>query len=246
MSARFENLLPLLNKQRTAKRCELKKFYYQLRSLDSENYGSWPKAVKLFMLMAVILITCVISYALPINSQLKQIKAQQNQQQTLLETYRSTKAQVQQQPNDLTQQKIDQQRLSQLAQLLPTKESIALPQQFNELALSSGVVLQDLVVDAEIKQTFYIEQPLHLVALGNYHQLGQFLGSLSALPRLVTVHDFNLKPVPQVAIAETSTPHLVLTLHIKAYRAKQEDPTDTQAKTQIETASSNTNTELKE
>ena len=246
MSARFENLLPLLNEQSTAKRFELKQFYYQLRSLDSENYGSWPTAVKLFVLMAVILITCVISYALPINSQLKQIKAQKNQQQILLETYRSNKAQVQQQPNDLTQQIIDQQQLLQLAQLLPTKESIALPQQFNELALSSGVVLQDLVVDAEIKQTFYIEQPLHLVALGNYHQLGQFLGSLSALPRLVTVHDFNLKPVPQVAIAETSTPRLVLTLHIKAYRAKPDDPMDTQAKTQIETASSSTNTELKE
>ena len=187
--------------------------------------------------------TCVISYALPINSQLKQIKAQQNQQQILLETYRSNKAQVQQQPNGLTQQKIDQQRLSQL---LPTKESIALPQQFNELALSSGVVLQDLVIDAEVKRTFYIEQPLRLVALGNYHQLGQFLGSLSALPRLVTVHDFNLKPVPQAAIAETSTPRLVLTLHIKAYRVKPEDPIDTQAKTQIETAYSSTNTELKE
>lgn len=246
MSARFENLLPFLNKQSTAKRFELKQFHYQLRSLDSENYGGWPTAVKLFMLMAVILITCVISYALPINSQLKQIKAQQNQQQILLETYRSNKAQVQQQSNDLTQQKIDQQRLSQLAQLLPTKESIALPQQFNELAFSSGVVLQDLVVDAEVKQTFYIEQPLHLVALGNYHQLGQFLGSLSALPRLVTVHDFNLKPISQVATVETSTPRLVLTLYAKAYRAKPDDPIDTQAKTQIETASSNINTELKE
>lgn len=246
MSARFENLLPFLNKQSTAKRFELKKFYYQLRSLDSDNYGSWPTAVKLFTLIAVILITCVISYALPINSQLKQIKAQQNQQQILLETYRSNRAQVQQQPNDLTQQKIDQQRLSQLAQLLPTKESIALPQQFNELAFSSGVVLQDLVVDAEVKQTFYIEQPLHLVALGNYHQLGQFLGSLSALPRLVTVHDFNLKPISQVATVETSTPRLVLTLYAKAYRAKPDDPIDTQAKTQIETASSNINTELKE
>ena len=246
MSARFENPLPFLNKQSTAKRFELKQFYYQLRSLDSENYGSWPRAVKLFVLMAVILITCVISYALPINSQLKQIKAQQNQQQILLETYRSNKAQVQQQPNDITQQKIDQQRLSQLAQLLPTKESMALTQQFNELALSSGVVLQDLVVDAEVKQTFYIEQPLHLVALGNYHQLGQFLGSLSALPRLVTVHDFNLKPISQVATVETSTPRLVLTLYAKAYRAKPDDPIDTQAKTQIETASSNINTELKE
>lgn len=112
MSARFENLLPLLNKQSAAKRFELKQFYYQLRSLDSENYGSWPRAVKLFMLMAVILITCVISYALPINSQLKQIKAQQNQQQILLQTYRSNKAQVRRQRSNLTQQKIDQQRLS--------------------------------------------------------------------------------------------------------------------------------------
>lgn len=246
MSARFENLPPLLDKQSTAKRFELKKFYYQLRSLDSENYGGWPTAVKLFMLMAVILITCVISYALPINSQLKQIKSQQNQQQILLQTYRSNKVQVQRQRSNLTQQKVDQQRLSQLAQLLPMKESIALPQQFNELALSSGVVLQDLVVDAEIKQTFYIEQPLRLVALGNYHQLGQFLGSLSALPRLVTVHDFNLKPISQVAIAEISTPRLVLTLHAKAYRAKPEDPMDTQAKTQIKTTFSSTNTELKE
>lgn len=32
MSARFENLLPLLNKQSAAKRFELKQFYYQLRS----------------------------------------------------------------------------------------------------------------------------------------------------------------------------------------------------------------------
>ncbi|MCW8883858.1 MAG: type 4a pilus biogenesis protein PilO, partial [Motiliproteus sp.] len=47
----------------------------------------------------------------------------------------------------------------------------------------------------EKKVQFYIELPINIKVKGSYHQLGEFVSGVAALPRIVTLHDFGITPV---------------------------------------------------
>ncbi len=204
------------------KRLDLWHWYYELQSLDSQNYGSWPIAVKGLLILAMVLLVTLACYLLPISTQLQQIEAEENRQQVLTETYLSSQAQANQLSTELEQGEDTQRQFDALSSLMPSigtsSESVSLAQQLNELGLSSGVVIEDLQLAAEQEQDFYHEQPLTLIVSGNYHQIGKFLGSLSALPRLITWHDFSVKAITANSLQQAKSPSLALTIQTKTYR----------------------------
>ena len=206
------------------KRLDLRHLYYELQSLDSQNYGSWPFIVKAFLLAIVISLTALVCYLLPISNQLKQNKVEENRQQILIQTYHSSQAEASQLTTDLKQGEDTQQQLEALSYLMPSiepsTESVSLAQQLNDLGLRSGVIIEDLQLAAVQEQDFYHEQPLTLIASGNYYHIGELLGSLSALPRLITLHDFSIKTLAAGNLQQTSSPRLALTLQAKAYHLK--------------------------
>lgn len=202
------------------KRLDLQHWYYELQSLDSQNYGSWPFAVKGILVVMAVLLAGLACYLLPISNQLQQIEAEENKQQVLTGTYQSSQAQANQLNTAIEQVGDIQQQLDTLSSLMPSIEGMSLTQQLNELGLSSEVIIEDLQLEAEQELDFYNEQPLTLIVSGNYHQIGEFLGRLSALPRLVTWHNFSVKALAVNSLKQAKSPSLALTLQIKAYRLK--------------------------
>jgi len=63
--------------------------------------------------------------------------------------------------------------------------------------------------DKEKPQEFYAELPINIKVTGNFHQLGQFVSDLAALPRIVTVGNIDITADPKssalsmVAVART-------------------------------------------
>ena len=45
-----------------------------------------------------------------------------------------------------------------------------------------------------MKKDFYAELPIKISLTGSYHQLGEFVSGIAALPRIVTLHDIEIKP----------------------------------------------------
>ena len=43
--------------------------------------------------------------------------------------------------------------------------------------------------EAEVKKDFYAELPIKIRLTGSYHQFGEFVSGIAALPRIVTLHD---------------------------------------------------------
>jgi type IV pilus assembly protein PilO len=46
--------------------------------------------------------------------------------------------------------------------------------------------------EAEVLYEFYAENPIRMRIQGSYHEFGQFASGVSALPRIVTLHDFSI------------------------------------------------------
>nr|WP_241879066.1 hypothetical protein [Psychrobacter sp. PraFG1]UNK05735.1 hypothetical protein MN210_02625 [Psychrobacter sp. PraFG1] len=91
---------------------------YQMQSLDTQNYGSWPRFVKVFIILLITLSIAVISYMLPIRQQLARIEAAQNQHQVLLAAANEKQLKLKQLPdNDAQIQALQQGFIEQIQRL---------------------------------------------------------------------------------------------------------------------------------
>jgi len=45
-----------------------------------------------------------------------------------------------------------------------------------------------------VPKDFYAELPIKIRVIGTYHEFGEFVSGLAALPRIVTIHDVQIKP----------------------------------------------------
>ena len=78
---------------------------------------------------------------------------------------------------------------------------------------SAGLTFRLLNWQREIPKEFYSELPIEMEVYGGYHNFGQFASEIAGLPRIVTVHDFEVTQ-------EANT--LKLRVQAKTYRTSSE------------------------
>jgi len=63
----------------------------------------------------------------------------------------------------------------------------------SQTSVASGLEVEFFKPDAEIPREFYAEYPIKISVTGQYHQFGQFVSGLAALPRIVTLSDIDIE-----------------------------------------------------
>ena len=212
----------LLKKKKIAtpkKSFDFNEFRRSFESLDTENYGSWPVSVKVTVLFFIVALIAALSWALPISSKLDEIAAAESEQQTLLTTYREKESKARHLNAYKTQVMQMETEFTTLLDQLPKETRVSeLLEGINMTGVGSNIRFQDISVEPEIEQEFFIEQPIRIAALGEYHQFGSFISGLAALPRIFTMHDFEVtNPQPTL----DKLPELNLILQAKTYRSKE-------------------------
>lgn len=200
---------------------DFKKFQAEINSLNGQNYGSAPIAVKIFILIAIFALVLVMSWFLLISKKIDEIKNAEAYQVTLLDTYKEKQSKARhlaEYEQQVAQMKVD---FEQLLNQLPKDTRVPeLVDGINMQGVRSGIRFQDISVQPEVSQEFFIEQPIQIIGLGDYHQFGNFISGIAQLPRIITMHDFEIKnPRPSLDVM----PELQLVLQTKTYRSKQVD-----------------------
>jgi type IV pilus assembly protein PilO len=115
-----------------------------------------------------------------------------------------------------------QELLKTMFRQLPSKtEMDKLLVDVSQTALAAGIDVQLFEPQAEAFQDFYAERPISVRMLGDYHEFGEFVSGVAALPRVVilTMHDISLK---RAAAGQSrygdSEGRLVLEGRVKTYR----------------------------
>jgi type IV pilus assembly protein PilO len=84
---------------------------------------------------------------------------------------------------------------SSMLQQLPRKSEVAdLLIDISRTGLVNGLEFQLFQPEDERPIDFYAELPIKMAVTGTYHQFGEFVSAIAALPRIVTLHDFTLTP----------------------------------------------------
>lgn len=198
-----------------------KKFWAEVNSLNGKNYGSAPLAVKIFLLSMLFAIILLVAWLALLKPKLDEIKSAEAQQQTLLAEYtqKESKARhLEEYTRQVEKMKVD---FAELLNQLPKDTRVPeLVDGINMVGSGSGIKFQDISVQPEVEQEFFIEQPIQIIGLGNYHQFGSFVSGIAALPRIITMHDFEVKNQQPTL---DRMPELQLVLQTKTYRAKEVD-----------------------
>lgn len=197
---------------------DLNEFIKSLQTLDYQNYGSWPIAVKIFALLIMICVMSALAYSLPISSKYEEVKAAEAEQETLLNTFREKESKARQLEAYKAQVEQMEQEFTVLLNQLPKDTRVSdLVDSINAAGMGSNIRFVDISAEPEVQQEFFIEQPINIKALGNYHEFGNFVSGLAALPRIITMHDFD---VVNTQPSFDKMPDLTLTLKTKTYRSK--------------------------
>ena len=200
------------------KKMTLDKFLQQFNTLDMNNYGSWPLSVKITCWLMIMLMIGLLGYFLAIRGELDNIANTQAQEQSLLNEFREKDSKLRNlQQLQAQLQEMEANFNQQLEQLPKETEIPGLVEDINVSGVNSGLKFKNIRLESEIKQEFFIEQPIAIEATGDYHAFGSFVSGIAALPRIVTLHDFEITAT-QNNEKKTDIPQIAYNVKAKTYR----------------------------
>ena len=85
----------------------------------------------------------------------------------------------------------------------------------SQTGLAAGLQEKLFQPSTEQNKGFYAELPIKIRLVGSYHQFGAFVSGIAALPRIVTLHDLEIKPVNA---SGTAFDNLTMDVTAKTYR----------------------------
>ena len=168
----------------------------ELQSLDANDVGRWPLLFRVAVIVIVfVLVTALGIYFTIVKDRAPQLERAQGEEQELHLTFENKQrkaANYDAYKAQLTQ--IEQSFGTMLRQLPGETEIPSLIVDISQTGLAAGLQEKLFVPQAEIPKDFYAEKPIKIRLTGGYHEIGNFVSGIAALPRIVTLHDINITP----------------------------------------------------
>jgi type IV pilus assembly protein PilO len=167
----------------------------ELKQLDPRDPGRWPLPVRLgAIVLFFVVATALLLWLLVWNSKKDELAQLQNTEQTLRSEFRTKHAKA---VNlDLYKQQLAdiEKRFGAMLQRLPSETDMdSLLIDIAQAGTGTGLQQVFFRPQPEQNRDFYAERPIKIRLAGNYHQMGEFVSTIAALPRIVTLHDFSIQ-----------------------------------------------------
>jgi type IV pilus assembly protein PilO len=168
----------------------------ELRALDPREPGRWPLPIRIgAVVLWLLILTFALSYFFVWQNESPVLDQYQQDEQKLRQEFRTKHAQAvnlavyKQQLADI------ERSFGALLRQLPGRTEV--PNLLVDIAqkgLEAGLSQKLFQPGDEVKKDFYAELPIRIRFSGSYHQFGEFVSGIAALPRIVTLHDIEIKP----------------------------------------------------
>ncbi|VAW94917.1 Type IV pilus biogenesis protein PilO [hydrothermal vent metagenome] len=191
--------------------------------LDINNIGSWPMPIKIILIAVVSIGVLVGGYFLDLQSQNELLDRSRAKEITLKKEFEKKQAKAANLDAYKKQMVEMKESFGTMLRQLPSKTEVEnLVDEITQTGLTSGVEFKLFKPETERFIEFYAEKPISIEIVGSYHQFGEFISGVAALPRIVTMHNINIK--------SSKAGELSLTAIAKTYRYLDEVELQTQAK----------------
>jgi len=190
----------------------------QLRALDPRDPGRWPLAVRAFFVGLVFVVCAGFAWYMLVWNEdrpvLQKAEADELDLRSQFENKQQRAANL-----DAYKAQLGEMERSFGAMLrqLPGKTEVPnLLVDISQTGLAAGLQEKLFQPGSEKSNGFYAELPIKIKLVGNYHQFGNFVSGIAALPRIVTLHDIQITPVSD--IKNGGYDNLTMDVTAKTYR----------------------------
>ncbi len=182
--------------------------------LDLNNIGSWPAAVRALVCLIVLLAVLALGYFMHLTD-LQDALDRSKQEELDLKAQFTTKVRQAANLEEYKEQmKLMEASFEALLRQLPSDTEVpGLLEDITSAGLNSGLEFEEIKLLPEVVQQFYIELPIQVKVFGSYNDLATFVSAVAGMPRIVTLHDFSIKPVTQ-----GNSSRLAMSILVKTYR----------------------------
>lgn len=189
-----------------------------LSDLNLEAMASWPPLLKIILLSALFVALLVAGFYLHIEDLNKRLKLAEREETTLrldFEQKAFEAANLAAYKAQLAEMEV---RFGALVAQLPSETEVpGLLEDITDKGELNGLSIERIDLLDEQAQNFYVELPIAIQAVGSYHDIGAFISGMAGLPRIVTLHDF------EIVTARDAPSTLEISIQAKTYRYGEKD-----------------------
>jgi len=196
----------------------------ELNELDLSEIGEMPFAVKLIIILIVCAGIGAGVYYYLIQDQFVRLDKATAQEAELKRQFEDKQAKAVNLESYKQQLKEMEDTFGAMLRQLPDKTEVPdLLVDVSQTGLAAGLEFKLFQPQGEVPREFYAELPISIEVEGTYHEFGEFISGIAALPRIVTVHDIQISPRQGNKSDEAGVEMLFMKATAKTYRYLEED-----------------------
>lgn len=172
----------------------LNRFFEQVRTLDPRDVGRWPFLFRALTIAVVLAVASgLLVWQFVYRGNLPDLRAAEEEQKKLWSTFDQKQRKAANLESYRQQlEEIERSFGAMLRQLPGRTEVPSLLVDISQTGLASGLQEKLFQPEQEARREFYAELPIKISLTGGYHEFGQFVSGIAALPRIVTLHDLKI------------------------------------------------------
>lgn len=188
----------------------------ELSDIDFSRAGVWPLAGRILLLLLIAVVLTGGGYYFLIKGRYQQLDTAVKQEQQLFSKFERVSfsaANLEAYREQLKTMEVSFEAL--LNQLPKDTEVPGLLEDIDEFGRGSGLTIQKIGLEEEQVGEFYVELPIRIEVQGGYHEFGAFISGIAGMPRIVTLHDFDIRT------SSGGSALLDMVVNAKTYRYKE-------------------------
>ncbi len=189
----------------------------ELNELSFDNVGEWPAPIKGLVMVLVFAAIVGAGYYYHVKALYQELEQAELKETKLRAEFEKKQAKAVNLAAYREQLKEMEESFGAMLRQLPDKTEVAaLLVDVSQTGLAAGLEFELFQPMPEVKKDFYAELPIKIRVVGTYHEFGEFVSGLAALPRIVTVHDVRI-------FRRQGSDKMVMEALAKTYRYLEED-----------------------
>lgn len=190
---------------------------FEFGELDYDGIGVWPLPIRLFLFalaFALVLSGAYYFHIKELDAELDLVKGKEIQLKKKFEEKAFQAANLEKYREQMVE--VEELFGAMLAQLPSDTEVPGLLEDITEIGSGSSLDITAISLLPERAAEFYVELPIKIVAMGDYHDVAAFASGVAGLPRIVTLHNYSLTSNNKSGMQR-------LEIEAKTYRYKTQD-----------------------
>ena len=190
---------------------------FDINDIDFARVGVWPLAGRIALLLLIAAVLVAGGYYFFIKDRYQQLEFAANKEKELFQQYEKKSFEAANLDAYREQLAEMEETFGALLKQLPKDTEVpGLLDDIDEYGRGSGLTIKKVQLEDEQVGEFYVELPIRIEVQGGYHEFGAFISGIAGMPRIVTLHDFNIDA------SKDGGALLNMVINAKTYRYKEQ------------------------